>query len=127
MKFGQQSLFINSVWSYCEWMWLAHFGGKRRENCITLFDSNLNILKETYLWASQNWVFFLQGDIYHRRDSIQGTDYVANYFFLNVKVSRAKIENLKWKIGGDIILLTVRKFVILLVALKFKILGKTDL
>ena len=30
---------INSVWSHCKWMWLAHFGGQRRENCITLFDS----------------------------------------------------------------------------------------
>ena len=30
---------INSVWSHCEWMWLAHFGGQWRENCITLFDS----------------------------------------------------------------------------------------
>ena len=31
----------------------------------------------------------------HRRNSIQGTDYIANYFFLNLTVSRAKIENLK--------------------------------
>ena len=31
----------------------------------------------------------------HRSDSIQGTDYIANYFFLNLKVSRAKIENPK--------------------------------
>ena len=27
-----QNLFINSVWSHCQWMWLAHFGGQRREN-----------------------------------------------------------------------------------------------
>ena len=31
----------------------------------------------------------------HRSDSIQGTDYIANYFFLNLRVSRAKIENPK--------------------------------
>ena len=30
----------------------------------------------------------------HRRDSIQDTDYIANYF-LSLRVSRAKIENLK--------------------------------
>ena len=30
----------------------------------------------------------------HRPDSIQGTDYIANYF-LNLRVSGAKIENLK--------------------------------
>ena len=23
--------------------------------------------------------------LYHRRDSIQGTDYIANYFFLNLR------------------------------------------
>ena len=47
----------------------------------------------------------------HRRDLIQGTDYIANYFFLNLRVSRTKIENLKQPIGGDIILLTFKKFV----------------
>ena len=31
----------------------------------------------------------------HRRDSIQGTDYIATYFFLNLRISKAKIENLK--------------------------------
>ena len=31
----------------------------------------------------------------HRSDSIQGTDYIANYFFLNLRVSRAKIQNPK--------------------------------
>ena len=29
-------------------------------------------------------------DLKHRHDSIQGTDYIANYF-LNLRVSRAKI------------------------------------
>ena len=33
--------------------------------------------------------------LYHRRDSIQGTEYIANYFFLNLKVSGPKIQNLK--------------------------------
>ena len=66
-------------------------------------------------------------DLYHRSDSIQGTDYIANYFFLNLKVSRAKIENPKQRIGGDIIPLTFGKFVTLSVQ-KLKILGrKTDL
>ena len=46
-----------------------------------------------------------------------------NYFFLNLRVSWAKIENLKWRIGGDIIPLTFRKFVMLLVK-KLKILRK---
>ena len=31
----------------------------------------------------------------HRSDSIQGTDYIANDFFLNFRVSRSKFENLK--------------------------------
>ena len=31
----------------------------------------------------------------HRRDSIQVTDYIANPFFLNLKVSRTTIENLR--------------------------------
>ena len=51
----------------------------------------------------------------HRRDSIQGTDYIANYFFLNLKVSRTKIVNVRWWFGGDIIPLTFGKFVATLV------------
>ena len=51
----------------------------------------------------------------HRHDSIQGTDYIANYFFLNLKVSRTTIENLRWRFSGDIIPLTFGKFVTLLV------------
>ena len=31
----------------------------------------------------------------HRHDSIQGTDYIANPFFLNLKVSRKMIQNLR--------------------------------
>ena len=38
-----------SVWSHCEWMWLAHFGRQRRENCITLFDS-LRENSNGFLW-----------------------------------------------------------------------------
>ena len=41
--------------------------------------------------------------IIHRCDSIQGTDYIANSFFLNLRVSRTNIENLRWQFGGDII------------------------
>ena len=48
----------------------------------------------------------------HRRDSIQGTDYIANYIFLNLKVSRPKIQNLKWWIGRYIIPLTFGNFLI---------------
>ena len=35
----------------------------------------------------------------HRRDSIQGTDYIANYFFLNLTVSRANIYVYKFSEG----------------------------
>ena len=54
----------------------------------------------------------MQGNklIHHSSDSIQGTDYIANNFF-NLKVSRTKIKNLKWKIGWNIIKLTFEKFV----------------
>ena len=31
----------------------------------------------------------------HRRDSIQGTDYIVNDIFLNLRVFRTKIEHLK--------------------------------
>ena len=47
--------------------------------------------------------------------SIQGTNYIANYFLLTLRVSRTKIENLKRQTSGDIIPLTFRKFVTLLV------------
>ena len=50
----------------------------------------------------------------HKPDSIQATDYIANYFVLNLGFSGAKIENLKW-LGGDIILLIFAKYVTLLV------------
>ena len=62
-------------------------------------------------------VFFRvsQAQTKHRRDSIQGTDYIANPFFLNLKVSRTTIENLSWQFGGDIIRVTFRKSVTLLV------------
>ena len=51
----------------------------------------------------------------HRRDSNQGSDYITNYFFLNLRVSREKIENLKWWFNGDIIPLTFGKFLTSLV------------
>ena len=60
-------------------------------------------------------------------DSIQGTDYIVTYLFLNLKVSRAKIENLKWRIGGDIIPLTFGKFVTLLVKKLKSLRKKTDM
>ena len=34
-------------------------------------------------------------ELTHGLDSIQGTDYIPNYFFLNLMVSRAKIKNIK--------------------------------
>ena len=49
------------------------------------------------------------------RFSIQGTDYIANPFFLNLKVSRTTIKNLRWQFGGDIIPVTFGKSVTLLV------------
>ena len=55
----------------------------------------------------------------HRRDSI----HIADNFFLILRVSRTKIENLKCQIGGDIILLSFRKIVTSLVQI-LKILGK---
>ena len=63
----------------------------------------------------------------HMSDSIQGTDYIATYFFLNLKISRAKIENLKWQIGGDIIPLTFGTFVALLVQKLKTLREKTDM
>ena len=66
-------------------------------------------------------------ELLHMSDSIQGTDYIATYFFLNLKVSRAKIENLKWRIGGDIIPLTFGKFVTLLVQKLKTLRKKTDM
>ena len=84
-----------------------------------------NVLAQDINQKSYN-VLFLHNCL-HGSDSIQGTDYIANYFFLNLRVSKAKIENLKWWIGGDIIPLTFEKFVTILVQ-KLKILGrKTDL
>ena len=47
----------------------------------------------------------------NRSGSNQGTDYIANDFFLNLRVFRTKIENLKWQIGRDIIPLSFWKFV----------------
>ena len=35
------------------------------------------------------------GSPIHRHDLIQGTDYIANPFFLNLKVSKTTIENLR--------------------------------
>ena len=52
---------------------------------------------------------------YHRLDSIKVTDHIANYFFVNLIVSRTTVENLKWKIGGDIIRLIFGKIVTSLV------------
>ena len=37
----------------------------------------------------------IEMSVKHRSGSIQGTDHIANYFFLNLKVFRAKIENPK--------------------------------
>ena len=51
----------------------------------------------------------------YRCDSIQGTDYIANPFFLNLKVSSTTIENLRWQFGGNIIQATFGKSVTSLV------------
>ena len=47
------------------------------------------------LWLERNdrsQVFNLF--LFHRRDLIQDTDYIANYFLLDLRVSRTQIENL---------------------------------
>ena len=61
----------------------------------------------------------------HRSNSIQGTDYITNNF-LNLRDFRTEIENLKWENRRDIIQVTFRKIVTLLVQ-KPKILGKNCL
>ena len=38
-----------------------------------------------------------------------GTDYIAILFFLDQKVSRTTIENLRWQLGGEIIQVTFGK------------------
>ena len=45
----------------------------------------------------------------HRSDSMWGSDYIAILFFLDQKVSRKTIENLRWQLGGEIIQITFRK------------------
>ena len=50
-------------------------------------------------------------DPLHRCDSMWGTDYIANSFFLNYKVSGTTIKNLKWQVGGEITEVTFGKFV----------------
>ena len=45
----------------------------------------------------------------HRSDSMWATDCIANPFFLNKKVSRTTIKNLRWQLGGEIIQVTFRK------------------
>ena len=42
----------------------------------------------------------------HRSDSMWGTDYIANPFFLNLKVSGTAIQNLSWPLSGEIIQVT---------------------
>ena len=49
--------------------------------------------------------------IWHRCDWIQGTDYIANPFFLSLRITRTKIKNLRWEVFGDIIQVTFCKFV----------------
>ena len=59
----------------------------------------------------------------HRCDSIQGTDYIAHPFFLNLNFSGTTIENenLRWQVCRDIIRVTFRKFVTSLVQNQEKI------
>ena len=64
--------------------------------------------------------------LYHRCDSIQGTDYIANPFFLNLKVSRTTIKNLRLQSGRDIIQVTFGKFVTSLVQKLKKKCEQTD-
>ena len=64
----------------------------------------------------QSWFIFSPTEsLLHRSDSVWGTDYIANPFFLNWKVSRTTIKNLRWQLGGEIIQVTFRKSSTLLV------------
>ena len=89
---------------------------------LKLFSISFMFPTEFWHWT-MTFLFWTTLDEIHRSDSIQGTDYIASYFFLNLKVSRAKIENPKWRISGDIILLNFGKFVTLSVQ-KLKIFGR---
>ena len=72
---------------------------------------NRNIIQQ-----SNKWIYIFRPELpIHKRDSIQGTDYIANPFFLNLKVSRTTIKNLRWQFSGDIIQVTFRKSVTSLV------------
>ena len=57
---------------------------------------------KSYLVSSLHW---------HLCDLMWGTDYIAKSFFLNYKVSRTTIKNLRWQVGGEITEVTFRKLV----------------
>ena len=59
--------------------------------------NNINYIDLSQIDAENEFLFFL----IHKRDSIQDTDYIANPFFMNLKVSRTTIDNLRWQFSGD--------------------------
>ena len=71
---------------------------------IKIFVPNISVFNCTKftwdLWKNQP---------FHRLDSMWGTDYIANPFFLNLKISRTTIETLRWQLSGKIIQVTFRK------------------
>ena len=64
---------------------------------------NIRVLVCARNYVRIDWLLSISLRIEHRCDSIQGTDYIANPFFVNLRVSKTKIENLRWQVGGDII------------------------
>ena len=107
-----------SLWKTCEavdlsWLVLGT-GFYWSTNTCQLKSSRIDV-GFIFALSRYNLESFSIWHIFHRCDSIQGTDCIANSFFLNSRVSKTKIENVRWQVGSDIIQVTSRKFVTLLV------------
>ena len=92
--------------------------------CCKTALQNYEVLKyEVILFSTENsikvWTFSVYTDVIQFK-------VLTALPIKSSRASRAKIENLKWQIGGDIIPLTFRKFVTLLVQ-QLKILGEKRL
>ena len=85
---------------FCNWKYFSQF-------CLVSTNWSVHILTMSHKILTG----VIVTEQYHRCDSIQGTDYVANPFFLNLRVSKTKIENLRWEVGEDIIQVTFGKLV----------------
>ena len=68
-------------------------GSKTLSECQSNFYHSVVDRKKTF---KKIFVFYLLIlCIVHRCDSISGTDYIANPFFLNLRVFTTKIENIR--------------------------------